>query len=113
MFVCILRALTRTQNTHKHVEKDELRRSRNVYERIASTVSVFLFCRLWRRSGERGCEDTSRSGRRAGRPPAPPAFPASRESGESTIRRPSRRSRVWQARGRLKQPGLKIAKAIS
>src|SRR5947209_12850089 len=39
---------------------------------------VFLFCRLRRRSGERGCEDTSRSGRRAGRPPAPPGFLASR-----------------------------------
>src|SRR6266567_8305210 len=40
----------------------------------------YLFCRLRRRSGERGCEDTSRSGRRARRPPAPPAFPASREN---------------------------------
>ena len=40
MFVSILRARQRTQNTHKHVEKDELRRSRNVYERIAPTVSA-------------------------------------------------------------------------
>ena len=42
MFVCILRALTRTQNTHKHVEKDELRLRRNVYERIAPTVLDIL-----------------------------------------------------------------------
>jgi hypothetical protein len=38
MFVCILRALQRTQNTHKHVEKDTLRRNRNMSERIAPTV---------------------------------------------------------------------------
>jgi len=30
----ILRALTRTQYTQKHVQKNELRRSRNVYEAI-------------------------------------------------------------------------------
>jgi len=35
--VCILRALTRTQNTHKQVQKDELRRSRNMYGAIAPT----------------------------------------------------------------------------
>src|SRR2546423_99029 len=43
-------------------------------------LSVFLFslfCRLRRRSGVRGCEDTSRSGRRARRPPAPPALTTS------------------------------------
>jgi len=34
MFLCILRARQRTQNTQKHVQKDELRRSRNMYGRI-------------------------------------------------------------------------------
>jgi len=33
--VCILRARQRTQNTHKQVQKDELRRSRNMYGAIA------------------------------------------------------------------------------
>jgi len=37
MFLCILRALTRTQNTQKHVQKGELRLRRNMYEAIAST----------------------------------------------------------------------------
>jgi len=37
MFLCVLRARQRTQNTQKHLEKDELRRSSNVYEHIAST----------------------------------------------------------------------------
>ncbi|MFL5587344.1 MAG: hypothetical protein ACJ8DI_06755 [Ktedonobacteraceae bacterium] len=36
-FVCVLRARQRTQNTHKLVQKDYLRRSRNVYGGIAPT----------------------------------------------------------------------------
>src|SRR6266568_1786155 len=36
---------------------------------------LFRFCRLRRQEEKRGCEDTSRSGRRARRPPASPAFP--------------------------------------
>jgi hypothetical protein len=42
MFVCILRTLMRPQNTHKHVLQDELRRSRNMYGTIASTVRIAL-----------------------------------------------------------------------
>ena len=33
-FVCVVRAVARTHNTHKLVEKYYLRRSRNVYGRI-------------------------------------------------------------------------------
>src|SRR2546423_941449 len=47
-----------------------------------SVLLFSLFCRLWRRSGVRGCEDTSRSGRRARRPPAPPALTTSLEDVE-------------------------------
>jgi hypothetical protein len=37
-----LRALQRTQNTHTLVQKDYLRRSRNVYVGIAPTVYIAL-----------------------------------------------------------------------
>jgi len=43
MFLRVLRALKRTQNTQKHVLQDELRRSRNVYGDIASTVWILRF----------------------------------------------------------------------
>jgi len=43
MFLCILRAHQRTQNTQKHVQKDELRRSRNMYGRIAPKVCHTLY----------------------------------------------------------------------
>ena len=42
MFLCVLRAQLRTQNTQKHIQKDELRLRRNVYERIAATVATAL-----------------------------------------------------------------------
>ena len=41
-FVCVLPALARRQNTHKLVQKDYLRRSRNVYGSIATTVYIVL-----------------------------------------------------------------------
>src|SRR5438270_12031387 len=34
-FVCVVRARPRTHNTHKRVQKDSLRRSRNMYGGIA------------------------------------------------------------------------------
>ena len=44
-----------------------------------------LFCRLRRHGRERGCEDTSRSSRRASCPPAPPAFPSSRVNQKAPV----------------------------
>jgi len=38
MSVYILRALTRTQNIHRHVQKDDLRLRRKMYGAITSTV---------------------------------------------------------------------------
>src|SRR5437588_12248969 len=52
---------------------------------VLPTFPYYLVCRLRRGSGERGCEDTSRSGRRARRPPAPPAFPVSRENRKALL----------------------------
>ena len=42
MFLCVLRAQLRTQNTQKHIQKDELRLRRKVYEHIAATVATAL-----------------------------------------------------------------------
>src|SRR5438105_4461864 len=41
-FVCVLPARQRRQNTHKRVQKDSLRRSRNLYGGIAPTVCETL-----------------------------------------------------------------------